>query len=90
VKFVERLGPERLVQLELDAKPVVADELLEIGRDTDETAASENLRESERGQALVTARFDAHAAVESGDRAEVAVATERLHFFDLTTGQAIR
>jgi multiple sugar transport system ATP-binding protein len=90
VKFVERLGPERLVQLELAAKPVVADELLEIARDTDATAESEILRESERGQALVTARFEAHAAVESGDRAEVAVATERLHFFDLTTGQAIR
>jgi multiple sugar transport system ATP-binding protein len=90
VTFVERLGPERLVQLELDAKPVVADELLEIAHDTDPTAASEILRESERGRALVTARFDAHAPVEPGDRAEVAVATERLHFFDLTTGMAIR
>jgi multiple sugar transport system ATP-binding protein len=90
VKFVERLGPERLVQLELDAKPVVADELLELARHTDATAATEILRESQRGQALVTARFEAHAAVEPGDRAEVAVAAERLHFFDLTTGAAIR
>jgi multiple sugar transport system ATP-binding protein len=90
VRFVERLGPERLVQLELAARPVVADELLEISRDADETTASEILRESASGQALVTARFDSHAAVAPGDRAEVAVAVERLHFFDLTTGAAIR
>jgi multiple sugar transport system ATP-binding protein len=90
VRFVERLGPERLVLLELDARPLVADELLEIARDADETTASEILRDSASGQALVTARFDAHAAVAPGDRAEVAVAVERLHFFDLTTGAAIR
>jgi multiple sugar transport system ATP-binding protein len=90
VGFVERLGPERLVQLELTARPVVADELLEIARDADETAASEIVRGSERGQALVTARFAAHAPIEPGDRAEVAVTVEHLHFFDLKTGAAIR
>jgi multiple sugar transport system ATP-binding protein len=90
VRFVERLGPERLVQLELAARPVVADELLEIARDADETAASEILRESASGQAVVTARLDAHAEVDAGDRFDAAVAIERLHFFDLTTGVAIR
>jgi multiple sugar transport system ATP-binding protein len=78
VKFVERLGPERFVQLELDAKPVVADELLPLERDTSSTADT-----------LVTARFDAHAPIATGDETEVAVATERLHFFDLETGAAI-
>ena len=63
----------------LDAKPVVADELLE---PADESTSAR--------RAVVTARFDAHAPVATGDEAEVAVATDRLHFFDLKTGAAIR
>ena len=90
VRFVERLGSERLVQFEIDARPVVADELLEIAREADGAAASEIPRASERAQAVVTARFEAHAPVEPGDRGEVAVSVERLHFFDLATGAAIR
>ena len=90
VKFAELLGAERLLQIELDARPVVADELLELAHDADETAASEILRESESGRALVTARFDAHTGAGPGELTEVAVAAERLHFFDLATGRAIR
>jgi multiple sugar transport system ATP-binding protein len=78
VRFVELLGAERLVQIELDARPVLADEVLEAAGDTS----------AER--ALVTARFHAHAQVNPGDLVEVAVATERLRFFDLATGRALR
>jgi multiple sugar transport system ATP-binding protein len=70
VRFVELLGSERLVQLELDATPV---------GNTDGAAP-----------AIVTARFDAHAAIGVGELTELAVATEHLHFFDLETGAAIR
>jgi hypothetical protein len=61
----------------------VDDELLALVGELDEI-------DHRRGQALVTARFDAHAAIDTGDTTEVAVATERLHFFDLKTGKAIR
>jgi multiple sugar transport system ATP-binding protein len=71
VRFVEQLGAECMVQLELDVKPVA-------------TAPPQSER------ALVTARFDAHANPGPGELAEVAVRTERLHYFDLTTGRAIR
>jgi len=73
VKFVEQLGAESMVQIELDAKPVAADDAVDLP-----------------GRAVVTARFDAHADVGPGDLAEVAVRTERLQYFDLTTGRAIR
>ena len=90
VRFAELLGAERLVQVEIDARPVVADEVLEVARDADEAAVSEILRESERGRALVIARFEAHAPLGPGDPAEIAVRTDRLAFFDLDTGRAIR
>jgi multiple sugar transport system ATP-binding protein len=90
VRFVELLGAERMVQIQLDAKPVVVDQVLEIARDVDAAAAEEILGQAKSEQALVTARFDAHARVSPGDLVEVAVRTERLHFFDLTTGRVIR
>jgi multiple sugar transport system ATP-binding protein len=90
VRFVELLGAERLVQIELDARPVVADEVLEVARDVDPAAAGGPLLEARADRALVTARFDAHARVDPGDVVEVAVAPERLHFFDLATGRTIR
>ena len=90
VRFVELLGAERLVQIQLDVKPVVADEVLEVARDVDATAAGEILGLAKSDQSLVTARFDAHANVDPGDLVEASVRVERLHFFDLTTGRAIR
>ena len=90
VRFVELLGAERLVQIQLDVKPVVADEVLEVAQDVDPTAAGEILGLARSDQSLVTARFDAHANVDPGDLVEAAVRIERLHFFDLTTGRAIR
>jgi multiple sugar transport system ATP-binding protein len=90
VRFVELLGAERLVRIQLDAKPVVAGEVLEVARDVDPTTATEILTGAKSEHALVTARFDAHAKIGPGDLAEIAVATERLHYFDLTTGRAIR
>jgi multiple sugar transport system ATP-binding protein len=90
VRFVELLGAERLVQIQLDVKPVVADEVLEVAQDVDATAAGEILGLARSDQSLVTARFDAHANVGPGDVIEAAVRIERLHFFDLSTGQAIR
>jgi hypothetical protein len=63
VRFVE-LGAERLVQIELDALPVFADEVPEVARDVD-AAAGELLLEARADRALVTARFD--ASVDAGD-----------------------
>ena len=74
VRLVERLGPEQLVQLEIEAVPVAAD---------GGTPGS-------AGTTVIAARFDAHARVLPGDDCEIAVTIERLHFFDLATSRAIR
>jgi multiple sugar transport system ATP-binding protein len=73
VKFVEPLGAEQLIRLELEAQPVRVDGVRE-----------------ESGPAIVTARFAMGTQLNHGDLAEVAVATDRLHFFDLESGRAIR
>ena len=80
VQSVELLGAERLVRIELPVKSATWGETVEY--DAAVSAGSDNT--------LVTARFDAHTNVEHGDLVEVAVTTERLHFFDLATGRAIR
>jgi len=87
VRLVELLGSERLVKIEVDARPIVSDETIEVARDVDVTSADDV---AGRGRALVTARFDAHARVDAGEVVEAAVRVERLHFFDLATGRAIR
>jgi multiple sugar transport system ATP-binding protein len=90
VRIVELLGAERLIQIELGVRSVVVDEVLELARGVDATLAEEILGRAKSDRALVTARFDAHAKVDPGDLTEVAVRVDRLHFFDLKTGQAIR
>jgi multiple sugar transport system ATP-binding protein len=89
VAFVELLGAERLVQIQLDVAPVVADELLDVAREMHATVGTIPER-AKSDRTLVTARYDAHARVGAGDLVEAAVRVERLHFFDLTTGRAIR
>jgi multiple sugar transport system ATP-binding protein len=90
VEFVEFIGAERLVRIRLAAKPVLADEVLEVARDIDATALTEILSDERAETASITARFAAGSSASPGDLVDVAVATDRLHFFDLTTGRAIR
>jgi multiple sugar transport system ATP-binding protein len=85
VKLVEQLGSETMVQIELDVKPVAVDQVLGLPGD-----AGAILPEAKSDRALVTARFEAHADVGLGDIVEVAVSTERVQYFDLNTGRAIR
>jgi multiple sugar transport system ATP-binding protein len=88
VRFVEQLGAEQLVHIELAGRPVVAAEVLEGA--TDATAGKAGAHRLDGKTAAAIARFGAHAGIHPGDLVEVAVTTDRLHFFDLTTGRAIR
>jgi multiple sugar transport system ATP-binding protein len=90
VQAVEALGSELLVHFELDAKPVLVEDVLE-GLVDDEQA--EELAElgivSDSSRATVVARLDASAHVRPGESIELAVDLRRLHFFDLGSGEAI-
>jgi multiple sugar transport system ATP-binding protein len=87
VRLTEALGSALLAHVELEARPVVHDEVLEGAADE---VVVEGIREEarERRTTLVCS-FDAGASVLPGEHIEVAVDTRRLHFFDLETGEAI-
>jgi multiple sugar transport system ATP-binding protein len=87
VELVENVPPEKLVHLRIDAEPVVTDATVEIAEDIDE-AAAEDLRILGKGTVL-NARLPGSTTVRDGTRAEFAVPPSALHFFDLSTGQAI-
>ena len=87
VLVMEALGSERLAHLELDARPVVTEEVLEIAADADAAVAADLQSRVER--AAFVARFDAASTARGDQEVEMTVKPERLHFFDLDTGQAI-
>jgi multiple sugar transport system ATP-binding protein len=82
VELVESLGPEVIVHISVDAKPVLTDEVREIARDT-----GEEITHAER--ATVVARFDAAARPRTGERIELAIDVHRLLWFDPETGTAL-
>ncbi|WP_347351885.1 sn-glycerol-3-phosphate ABC transporter ATP-binding protein UgpC [Intrasporangium sp.] len=86
VELVEPLGSDILVHLLVDAPQVSRaegmSELVELSAD----AGGADLP---AGRTRVVARFNPRSTVRIGDRALVAVDTERLHFFDGATGAAI-
>jgi len=89
VLVMEALGSERLAHLELDARPVVTEEVLEIAADADAAVAADLQSGSRVERASFVARFDAASTARGGQEVEMTVKPERLQFFDLDTGQAI-
>ena len=89
VQAVEALGSELLVHLELDAKPVLVEDVLEGLVDDEQAEELAELGISDSSRATVVARLDASARVHPGDSIELAVNLRRLHFFDLGSGEAI-
>jgi multiple sugar transport system ATP-binding protein len=89
VVLSEALGSERLVHLALTAEPVVTDEVLEVASDADATAAEKLKSEARESRSIFVGRFDTSLEVSPGDQLEILVDVDKLHFFDLDTGNAI-
>jgi multiple sugar transport system ATP-binding protein len=90
VKFAEALPPERLVYAAIPAEPVVTEDVLEIAKDVDEAAVERIEELAEEHAVLACARFDIASQAPSRGPYEFAVNVDRVHFFDLETGAAIR
>jgi multiple sugar transport system ATP-binding protein len=89
VVATELLGSDMLVHLEIDAEPVLTAEVIEIAADIDAATVEELQEEAAKSRTPVLCRFDAHSRIAVDDTVEIVLATERMHFFDLATGEAI-
>src|SRR5262245_47677971 len=90
VQAVEALGPEQLAYIEIDAEPVLADDVLEGLVDEEQAGDLAAIGVGANGsRATVIARLDASARVRPDEPIELAVDLRRLHFFDLESGAAI-
>ena len=91
VRVVEALGPELLAHVEVDAKPVLADEVIEGLVDMEQAdELAEILPDAEGDQSTLVARLDASASVRPDDVIELSVDLPKLHFFELESGATIR
>jgi multiple sugar transport system ATP-binding protein len=90
VQTVEALGAEQLVHIEIDAKPVLVEDVLE-GLVDEEVAAelAELGFDTDSSRATVVARLEASASIRPDEPIELAVDLRHLHFFDVGTGEAI-
>ena len=82
VLHTEALGFEIIAYFDVDAKPVISKEALEL--------SDEEISAAETSSTRVHARFNPTTAVRAGDTIDVAVTVENAHFFDLESGLAIR
>jgi multiple sugar transport system ATP-binding protein len=90
VSAVEALGPEQLAHVEVEAKPVLVDDVVEGLVDMEEAEdLAEIMTDTDGARAMVVARLDASASVRPDEAVELAVDLRKLHFFDLETGETI-
>ncbi len=88
-RYVESLGFEQLVHLHVAARPVLAEDVLDVARDTD-AAAAESLKESAATERVTAiARFESDIRVTVDQPIELAVRPDKIQLFDLDTGARI-
>jgi len=89
VVTTEQLGSEVLAHVEVEAAPVVTQEVLEVAGDTDRALAEDLRSDASERRTTFVCRFSTETAARAGDEALVSVATDKLQFFDLETETAI-
>jgi multiple sugar transport system ATP-binding protein len=90
VQAVEALGPEQLVHVDVEAKPVLVEDVVEglVDQEAAEDLA-QIMTDTDGSRATVVARLDPSASVRPDEPIELAVDVRRLHFFDLGSGEVI-
>jgi multiple sugar transport system ATP-binding protein len=88
IRLTEALGSALLAHVEIDAAPVLREEVLE-GGEADDVVVEEMRADAAQRRTVLVCSFDPSSAARAGHVVELAVDTRRLHFFDLETGDAI-
>ena len=89
VSVTEALGSEVLAHVEVQAKPVASEEVIEVV-EGDEAVVQDLQTAAAERRTTVIARFDAATRTRPGADVEIAVDAHKLQFFDLETGSTIR
>ncbi|HEY2372865.1 MAG TPA: sn-glycerol-3-phosphate ABC transporter ATP-binding protein UgpC [Gaiellaceae bacterium] len=90
VSAIEALGPEQLAYVDVEAKPVLVDDVLEGLVDMEEAEDLAEIKSDVDGdRATLVARLDASARLRPDETVELAVDLGKLHFFDLASGATI-
>jgi multiple sugar transport system ATP-binding protein len=85
----ELLGSELLAHVELEAAPVVTQEVREVLEDVDRSRVVDLESEAQARRTVVIGRFGIGSGARAGADVEMRVDTRRLHFFDLDSEAAI-
>jgi multiple sugar transport system ATP-binding protein len=85
----ELLGSELLAHVELEAAPVVTQEVREVLEDVDRSRVVDLESEAQARRTVVIGRFGIGSGARAGEDVEMRVDTRRLHFFDLDSEAAI-
>jgi multiple sugar transport system ATP-binding protein len=92
VLLTEALGSEILAHVELNAKPVVTEDVVEgaVVNAEEQEVVADLMGDSGNGnKATFVGRFDPASRVKPDSDVELVVETEKLQFFDLDTGFAV-
>jgi multiple sugar transport system ATP-binding protein len=89
VVTTELLGSELLAHVEIEAAPVVTQEVREVLEDVDRSRVIELESEARARRTVVIGRFGIGSDARAGANVEMRVDSRRLHFFDLDTEAAI-
>src|SRR5581483_8825232 len=90
ISAVEALGSEQLAYVDVEAKPVLAEDVLEGLVDMEEANDLAELKgDADGDRATLVARLDASASLRPEDVVDLSVDVRKLHFFDLESGATI-
>jgi multiple sugar transport system ATP-binding protein len=90
VLLTEALGSEVLAHVEVPGKPVVTEDVVEGIAEVDDALVDDMAQKAEGEHTTLVGRFDPESEVRPGHVVEMVVDTDKLQFFDLETGNAIR
>jgi multiple sugar transport system ATP-binding protein len=85
----ELLGSELLAHVEIEAAPVVTQEVREVLEDVDRSRIVDLESEARARRTVVIGRFGIGSEARAGENVEMRVDTRRMHFFDLESEAAI-
>jgi multiple sugar transport system ATP-binding protein len=89
VDLREALGSDVVVHLTVDAPPAMTDDVQELAVDVGEEALQLVREHAAGGHSAVVARLNPRTTVQKGERIELVVDTELMHYFDPDDGAGI-